>query len=176
MTRSWLPEEIIDIEFDETRTHRFLLNCTWDKSLEKALFIMLNPSWADESVCDDTVNKCIYYAKKKNCGSIEIVNLFSLITPNPERLLTAEVNNHPENDYYLYQTINNSDYIVAAWGEQGVWFNACYKVFSIIESLNKNLYCIETNRYGLPRHSGRLSKSLDIKPYSIYTGSTREKI
>ena len=169
MTRDWMPDEIISSSFDETRKHRFHLSCIWDLEKKKALFIMLNPSWASEETCDATVDKCIYYAKKKNCGSVEIVNLFSLISPNPEDILAAQVKSHPDNITRISAAIDNdADYIVAAWGEQGVWFNACYKALALVEASGKQLYCLDTNRYGLPRHPGRLSKSLEIVPYSIY--------
>ena len=108
MTRPWLPNEIIRTTFDKRGEHRFYLNCTWERTKKKALFIMLNPSLANQETCDPTVDKCIHFAKKKNCGSIEIVNLFSLISPNPNELLSKEVKSHSidsneELKVYLYK-------------------------------------------------------------------------
>ncbi|MGG3158446.1 DUF1643 domain-containing protein [Priestia megaterium] len=167
MVRNWLPNEVIKVEFDKTKKHRFFLSCTWNSSLKSALFIMLNPSWADENRCDDTVSKCIHYAKKINCGSVKIVNLFSLITPNPNDLLISSFRNHQDNLKWQKESLKKSDYVVAAWGEQGVWFNASYKILRLIEKYEIDIYCISTNRYGLPRHPARLSKSLSIKKYNI---------
>lgn len=170
--RAWLPNEQVEACFDEEdvelRKHRFNLKCTWDTQKGKALYIMLNPSIADFVICDPTVDQCIYFAKKEGYGSIEIVNLFSKITPSPEDLLKEKERNHEDNERYIVEAINSSEIIILAWGEQGIRFNACYKVFRIIESIHKKVYSLGVNRYGLPRHPGRLSRvKTSIQPFII---------
>ncbi|GIN39029.1 DUF1643 domain-containing protein [Heyndrickxia oleronia] len=166
--RPWGTDEKVSFEFDDVinKKHRFLINCTWDLKKKKALFIMLNPSISDYSICDRTVDSCIYFAKKKNCGSIEIVNLYSYITNSPTELFKVPNKNHPLNDEHITKAINRADYIVAAWGEDGVRYHRSYQILNMIG--NKEVYCLGITKYGYPVHPGRLGKNAEIVPYTMF--------
>ena len=41
------------------RKYRYSLSREWNKDKEKVLFIMLNPSKADDKIDDPTVKRCI---------------------------------------------------------------------------------------------------------------------
>ncbi|PIH60098.1 hypothetical protein CS562_09290 [Paenibacillus sp. LK1] len=72
--------------FDSERKYRYLLTREWDITLPKLLYIMLNPSTANESSEDQTSRQCLYFANKFQYGSLEVVNLYSLISTDPKRL------------------------------------------------------------------------------------------
>lgn len=46
------------------RKYRYVLNRIWDETKSTVVFIGLNPSTADEETDDQTIRKCIGYAKK----------------------------------------------------------------------------------------------------------------
>jgi hypothetical protein len=47
------------------------------------LFIMLNPSTADEVQNDPTVSRCVDYAKMWGYAALAVCNLFAFRTPHP---------------------------------------------------------------------------------------------
>ncbi|PGK52430.1 hypothetical protein CN918_32105 [Priestia megaterium] len=104
--------------FDDTRFYRYSLSRVWDSSKEKVVFIMLNPSTADEQVEDNTLNKCIRYAQRFGYGSLEVVNLFAMITTKPEKLMTVtkEVAIGPQNAVYVDKALRSAAMTIAAWG------------------------------------------------------------
>ncbi|MCL6576102.1 DUF1643 domain-containing protein [Kyrpidia sp.] len=70
--------------------YRYSLTREWDASKPRVVFIMLNPSTADDDQDDNSVKRCIGFAKKWGFGSLEVVNLFAYRTPNPEKLSQVE--------------------------------------------------------------------------------------
>lgn len=165
--RTWDMNETVEVEFDESGKHRFKLTCSWMEGLPRCLFIMLNPSIADLEVCDRTLDKCIKIAKNNGYGSISVVNLFSYRTSKPEKLLAVEERNHSANLETVKKSIDEAKLIIAAWGEQGVWFNGCYPVFKYIEETEKKLYCLDENRYGWPRHPLYMKVDTVLKEYTF---------
>lgn len=163
--REWKLNEKVEVVLDETGEHRLKFVCSWEKDLPRCLFIMLNPSTADSIKCDRTLDKCIKIAQHNGFGSIAVVNLFSLRSPSPKDLLETDARIHAENIGYIKAEIDDAKIIVAAWGEQGVWFNGCYPVLKYLEQTGRELYCLGENRYGWPRHPLFMKSDLVFKEY-----------
>jgi hypothetical protein len=105
--------------FDSTSTYRYSLTRVWDENKDKAVFIMLNPSIANEEEDDKTTKRCLYFAENFGFGSIEIVNLFALVATdyNALKKVSKEVAIGPENEKYIIKALNSADMAIAAWGE-----------------------------------------------------------
>ena len=58
------------------RQYRYALWRKWADG-PQVLFVMLNPSTADESVDDPTIRRCISFAKAWGFGSLSVGNLFA---------------------------------------------------------------------------------------------------
>lgn len=165
MMRPWKPNEHVKVMFDKSKQHRLKLICTWDESLPECLYIMLNPSTVEQEKCYQTIDKCIKIASYNGYGSIIIVNLFSLRTPTPEKLLDTDVRTIPQNIEIVKQTIDETDMIIAAWGEAGTWFNANYPILRYMENTGKKLYHLHTDRYGWPMHPIAIKAVTQFKEY-----------
>ena len=76
--------------FSGDRRYRYLLIRRVGTSQSRVLFIMLNPSAADEVRDDPTIRRCIGFARDWGFGLLEVVNLFALMSTNPKTLLDAE--------------------------------------------------------------------------------------
>ena len=74
--------------FTEDRAIRWWLQRVWDPTARDMVWIMLNPSLADESRDDATIRRCTGYARREGCGSITVVNLFPVISTDPHLLIT----------------------------------------------------------------------------------------
>ncbi|MEW9699074.1 DUF1643 domain-containing protein [Paenibacillus sp. SI8] len=55
--------------FSDKRKYRYSLLREWDSSLPRVLYVMLNPSIADAEIDDQSIKRCIYFAKKFGFGS-----------------------------------------------------------------------------------------------------------
>ena len=69
------------------KKYRYSLKRIWDNDKPKVLFIMLNPSLADNYQDDPTIRRLIKFAKLYGYGGFYVGNLFSYITPYPSELL-----------------------------------------------------------------------------------------
>ena len=81
------------------REERFSLSRTWDLKKPKVLYIMLNPSYADDKFDDPTIRRLIFFSKKFKYGGFYVANLFTQITPYPKLL-------NMENDIKFIFTAN----------------------------------------------------------------------
>lgn len=165
MMRPWKSNELVKVMYDESKQHRLKLICTWDENLPECLYIMLNPSSVELDKCDQTIDTCIKIASYNGYGSIIIVNLFSLRTATPEKLLESNVRTIPQNIDIVKQSIDETDMIIAAWGKEGAWFNANYSILKYMEDNGKNLHYLHTDAYGYPMHPIYIKAVTHFKEY-----------
>jgi len=148
--------------FSLDRRYRYLLTREWDKSLQRVTYIMLNPSTASENTEDQTSKQCLFFAKKFGFGSLEVVNLYSLISTDPKGLKTLMIDPiGEETDKYILQSALNADRVIIAWGEK-YFFNRRNKV--VIEMLKNQgieLFCLKKAKSGHPRHPSRLEHEIN---------------
>jgi hypothetical protein len=76
--------------FTEDRLIRWYLRRVWNTALPDMVWIMLNPSGANENTDDATIRRCAGYARREGCGSITVVNLFPVISTDPRQLLAVD--------------------------------------------------------------------------------------
>jgi len=86
----------------ESRQYRYQLWRIWDDEKPKVLFIMHNPSKADEDENDPTITRCINFAKSWGYGGIYVGNISPYIATKP-----AELNNVSEPDLFPRSNILN---------------------------------------------------------------------
>jgi len=92
--------------------YRYLLWRTWDATLPRALWILLNPSMADERIDDPTLRRCKGFSASWRFGGLEIANLFALRTPYPRDLYQAT-------DRHIIAAAKRATCIILAWGAHG---------------------------------------------------------
>lgn len=95
-----------------------------DRLARTVLYIMLNPSTADNVKDDPTIRRCVNFAKSWGFNRIEVVNLFAYRTSSPTQLkLVADRINiaGPDNYEAVTQAAVGADLIVAAWGAHGTY-------------------------------------------------------
>lgn len=100
------------------RQYRYALWRKWSDG-PQVLFVMLNPSTADESTDDPTIRRCIGFAKSWGFGSLCVGNLFALRTPSPDELMQHASPIGHENDQWLERLQESATLTVAAWGNSG---------------------------------------------------------
>lgn len=150
-----------DAVFDKSRRYRYSLSRQWNSELEKAAFIMLNPSRADAEINDPTIRRCISFAQKLGCGSLEVVNLFAYRTAHPEELRACRRPVGKLNDQYICAAAESASIIVVAWGNWGYLHKRNQEVLDMLDSC-KRLLCFGTTAQGHPRHPLFLPAQISI--------------
>lgn len=150
-----------DAVLSKCRSYRYALWRTWDESKPKVLFIGLNPSTADESTDDQTVRRCIGFAKQWGYGGIVMGNLFAFRSPSPSVMMAAAEPIGPENDTWLRRLQQEAKLTVAVWGNAGSHRNRYTEVMSLFP----NLTCLRITKQGQPGHILYLPSDLKPFPY-----------
>lgn len=129
VTRPVIPKVETGAVLSEDGRYRYHLTRAWDWAGPVAVFVMLNPSTADDLLDDATVRRCIGYGRAWECGRVEVVNLFAHRTRSPKHLAEAlqrdglEAVVGPHADLWLAVALENvrrlGGRVVAAWGANG---------------------------------------------------------
>ena len=98
--------------------YRYSLVREWNKSKGKALFIMLNPSTADDKEDDKTIIRCINFAKDWGYGGLMVGNLFAYRTTYPKELFKTKNPEGKDNLKYIKKMIKAADLVICAWGNK----------------------------------------------------------
>tara|TARA_B100000073_G_scaffold83664_1_gene64275 strand:- start:199 stop:651 length:453 start_codon:yes stop_codon:yes gene_type:complete len=131
-------------EFSIDKKERYSLKREWDKSKNKILYIMLNPSLADDKNDDPTIRRLISFTKKYNYGGFLVGNIFTTITPNPKEIDKSK-GISDKNFEKLLKLINKVDQIVYAWGDN-------IEEPQLLKELVLNPKCFGKNLNGSPKH------------------------
>lgn len=146
--------------FSECRSYRYGLWRVWDESKPTAMFICLNPSTADEVDDDPTISRCIGFAREWGYGGICVGNLFAFRETDRCKLKLCRHPVGPNNDKWLQRMSRESDIVVSAWGNDDSFMWRASKVKALIPEL----YCIEVNKTGEPRHPLYAKQASEPKP------------
>lgn len=144
--------------------YRYYYSKTWGDKTNILTFIMFNPSTADIDNDDATIKNCIKVAYVSGFEGIEVINLFSLRSPNVSYLnKIASISDIQDdnNEAYLTNVLANSKNIVLAWGshtltceKKSIMDNRKEKAIKLSINQNKNIYCISMNKNNAPTHPG----------------------
>jgi hypothetical protein len=149
----------------ECGRYRYKLTRTWNTFLRPAGFIMLNPSTADATLDDPTIRRCIKFAKRWDCGGIEVANLFGYRATDPSELLGDYDPIGPENDRYIREVAEQCHPVVLAWGAKGSLGGRYKAVLQQLESVGVKLFHLGLTKDGFPRHPLYLRADAALLPY-----------
>lgn len=143
-------------EFSKCDTYRYVLKRRLSQPLRWVkpwLFIMLNPSTADENVLDPTIRRCVNFAEKMGGTELIVVNLFALRSTNPKGLLSHKDPVGPLNDQKIEEMISYTEQrngiIIAAWGAMPFARERASQMYEKYGSFR----CFGVNKGGLsPKH------------------------
>ena len=139
------------------KKERYSLTREWDKSKNKILYIMLNPSIADNKQDDPTIRRLINFTQKFNYGGFLVGNIYSTITPNPNEIDKSR-GISDKNFKELLKLINKVDQIVYAWGNT-------IEEPQLLKELVLNPKCFGKNLNGTPNHPLYLPKTSKLIAY-----------
>lgn len=164
--------------------YRYLLSRTWlDKHshmqrLGFILWVMLNPSKANQFIDDPTVVRCIGFTQRLHFNSFKVVNLFAYRTKSPKVLKQAEDPIGPGNDQYIQDAARQASLIIYAWGANAPKINparaaAVHDLISAVRpkgDRRNKLYVqhpqvLGFTKDGHPRHPLFLPYDIELEPF-----------
>ena len=128
--------------------YRYRLNREWLGGEGDILFIMLNPSTADEEKDDPTIRRCIGFARRWGFRRLWVGNLFALRATDPRELTRVADPVGPDNNEHLVGMAVSAECIVAAWGAWGALRGRDEEIRQIIGGLEH----LGLTKEGHPRH------------------------
>lgn len=122
---------------------------------------MLNPSTADETVNDPTIERCERRAAMSGFGGIIVVNLFALRSTDPRELRRHSDPVGPDNDVALTEFGEAAGLIVCAWGNHGALHGRSRHVRELLAARSP-LFALRVGKTGEPGHP--LYIGYDVQP------------
>jgi hypothetical protein len=142
--------------FSRCGRYRYRLWRRWAEGQPCVVWLMLNPSTADALALDPTVTRCLRFAKRWGCGSMEVLNLYGLRSTDPAGLWVAEDPVGPETDAQIddvLQAMLCSERLIVAWGAHA----KPDRVAAVMSIIRARLHasqvgCLGLTKRGQPRH------------------------
>lgn len=134
--------------FSKCRKYRYALWRIWDESKPLVMFIGLNPSTANETEVDPTIESVIRLSKFNGFGGVYMMNCWSYVSTDPKQL--TDLLDKDINFEWLIKIRQKCKDVVFAWGN-----------FSIVRNHSRDVElakifpaskCIVKNKNGSPGH------------------------
>ncbi len=133
-------------------TYRYALSRSWGDEKGRVVWVMLNPSTADEAQDDPTIRRCIDFTRAWGFDAMTVVNLFAYRATDPSHLpmVTSEAVG-PLNDLHVDVATNGADMVIAAWGASHY---ATVRAVSVLERITRHtaVHCLVKTKTGCPKH------------------------
>jgi len=136
--------------FSPCRRYRYTLSRSINTGGKQVLFVMLNPSTADEVQNDPTIRRCIRFAQREGGSILNVVNLFAWRSTDPGVLGEVLDPIGPDNDRHIVEAATKSSLIVCAWGVHGAFMQRGKAVQQLLA--DRPLYALGFTKDGAPRH------------------------
>ena len=146
--------------FSKNKLHRFSLFRIWDCELPKVLFIMFNPSEANQKKDDPTIRRVIDFSIRWGFGGVYVGNIFSYISKNPKNIKIENPYFNRKNIKSIVKMEKDSSKTILAWGNNT---NAPKWIKKVIKDPNY----IELSVNGIPKHPLYLKKQLKYKRFEF---------
>lgn len=130
--------------------YRYVLARKVGPGNRRLLFVMLNPSTATHEVPDRTVSRCVGFARRLDCGWLDVGNAYAYRSTDPKQLWRVEDPVGPANDWALQMLAARADIIICGWGT-----NARPDRVAAVKPILKAarpLYALRLTQGGHPEH------------------------
>lgn len=142
---------MMNTTFSYDRKYRYVLTREFMFGSRGAiLFVLLNPSTADENKNDPTIRRCIDFSKLWGFRSMMIGELFAIRSIDPHVLLRHHDPVGPSNDHFLQIMAQEADLVVCAWGNWGKVRGRSVMVAELLKEFKPKMFGL--TKEGEPLH------------------------
>ena len=137
--------------FSPCGAYRYLLERRWGDGAP-VLWIMLNPSTADERRNDPTIERCERRTRAMGAGAMAIANLHAFRATRPADLFRAADPTGPATDAGLARAAGAAGTVICGWGVHGAWGGRGRAVETMLRARGVRLHRLGATKDGHPRH------------------------
>lgn len=150
------PRGVDWIAYQVPEIRRMMARAGLPAALIRVVFVMLNPSTADAFKLDPTVRRCRDFAIRWGADVLEVVNLFSLRSPNPQDLYrdppAGRGDDVLNNEQIIDACSNGAQRVIAAWGTHGALSGRGHDVANRLVVAGVRLEHLGLTTDGYPKH------------------------
>jgi hypothetical protein len=178
ITRRWAA-------FSRDRRHRYVLGREFQTAQGDLLsgwaavqpgtcvWLMLNPSLADGRGDDPTLRRCLAFTASWGFRRLEVVNLFTCVSPRPEQIRADGAPNGPRADKELRSALRRAALVVVAWGAHGGYQGRDAAIVRHLRRLACPVMCLGRTLQGHPRHPLYLDGQALPEPFPLSEPDSR---
>jgi hypothetical protein len=158
-------QELSGALFSDCGRYRYKLHRKWGRGDRWCAFICLNPSTADETKNDPTVERLERRARSWGYDGLYVVNLFAFRATDPRAMKAAEDPVGPDNNMAILEVAaacGGTGLIVCAWGTHGTYRGRDKEVYWLLTRGDYLLHYLKLSKDGIPCHP--LYLGYDLKP------------
>lgn len=146
-------------EFSDDRVYRYALRR--GDMTKPVMFLMLNPSTADETADDPTIRRCMGYARAWGYSGLIVGNIFAFRATDPKVMVASENPTGPDNDSWIIRLAREANgNVVCAWGYHGYFRGRGGNVRQLLIRNGIQPTALHITNTGEPGHPLYLSKEL----------------
>lgn len=149
--------------FSDCEVYRYLLWRVWDETLPTALLLMMNPSTANETDNDPTVERQIKRVMMWPeigfdfaVGGLEVANAFAFRETDSDKLAPLHASGFDlvgdSNDAMILEAARRAAVVVCGWGEPGALGGRDKAVLQLLRDNGIKPYALKFNKDGTLRH------------------------
>lgn len=160
---------IRDAYFSSCGKYRYYLSRKWDDEMGNErctkgmiVFIGLNPSKADATTDDPTIKKVMHIARREGYSGVYMLNLFAIVSTDPEVLITNPNSVGERNDHWLSVLSKDNIPVVFCWGA----FPEAEKRSAAVIEMFPDALCLGHTKDGHPKHPCRLANATPLIPFN----------
>lgn len=144
-------------EFGDARVYRYVLRRRWSEG-QLALWILHNPSTADEHVLDPTLRRVEGFTRRLNLGGFLVCNLWPFRATDPgdcHRHRHSHETISLNDDHWIHECVLAARIVIVGWGKT----YGTARPMQLIRNLgDTELFCLGMNIDGSPKHPLYLEK------------------
>lgn len=149
--------------FSDCELYRYLLWRVWDDTLPSALLLMMNPSTANETENDPTIERQIERVMmwpkigfNFAVGGLEVANAFAYRETDSKKLAPLHSSGFnlvgDDNDAMILDAARRASIVVCGWGKPGALGGRDQAVLKLLRDNGVKPYALQFNKNGTPTH------------------------
>ncbi|MEL6582532.1 MAG: DUF1643 domain-containing protein [Pseudomonadota bacterium] len=152
--------------FSDCLHYRYTLTRRWNAG-DGVMFLMLNPSTADEFKNDPTVERCERRARALGFGAFRVCNIFAYRATDPKVMRAVEDPIGPANDAAILEGCDWAATTVCAWGTHGAHLGRGPEVAAMLREKGVSAQTLGLSKDGHPKHPLYISYAVQPTRWDI---------
>ena len=149
----WPADSEVRARFSACTRYRYTLEETWDATLPRVMWLLMNPSVAGLDHADPTLRRTGAFSRKWGYGGQLVGNVHAYRTTAQRRLLEIDDPAGPENDEALVMMAKRTGIVMLAYGQPPKPLRPrSAHVVELLQATGAKLYALRLAKDGSPFH------------------------